>query len=90
MSPVSPVSPDVVRALVRQALEERLGIRPSAAVSSQPTRLAQQAHPAHPSLSVIAHGAESSDDIDLPLRKPCLIEPHRPCYNSGYCQKLGH
>lgn len=84
---MSSVSPDVVRALVREALEERLGIRPSAAAFSQPTMLA---HPAHPSLSVIAQGAECSDDIDLPLRKPCLIEPHRPCYNSGYCQKLGH
>ncbi len=84
MSPVSLVSPDVVRALVRQALEERLGTRPSAAASFHPAKLA------HPSLSVISDGPECTDDFDLPVRTPCLIEPHRPCYNSGYCRKLGH
>ena len=93
MSPVSFVSPDVVRALVRQALEEQLGIRPSAAASSQPARLDHLAHPAqlaHPSLSDFSDGPECTEDIDLPVRTPCLIEPHRPCYNSGYCRKLGH
>jgi hypothetical protein len=64
MSSAGPVSPNVVRALVRQALEERF--------------------------SVIAPGPECSEDMDFPIRKPCLIEPHRPCYNSGYCRKLGH
>ena len=25
-----------------------------------------------------------------PTRIPCVIEPGRPCTNSGYCKKLGH
>ena len=79
------VRADVVRALVRQALEERLGVRDAAAPSSSRTL-----HVAHASLSDIARGPECSEDIDFPIRKPCLIEPHRPCYNSGYCRKLGH
>jgi hypothetical protein len=83
MSAASPVSPDVVRALVRQALEERLGVDPSIAPS--PRTLS-----AHASFFVIASGPECSEDMDFPIRKPCLIEPHRPCYNSGYCRKLGH
>jgi hypothetical protein len=84
MSLAGPVSPDAVRALVRQALEERLGVHhPPVTVSSQTIA-------AHASFSVIAPGPECSEDMDFPVRKPCLIEPHRPCYNSGYCKKLGH
>ncbi|HEX9722685.1 MAG TPA: hypothetical protein VGC53_00195 [Vicinamibacteria bacterium] len=83
MSPANPVSPDVVRALVRQELEERLGVHPSVTPSSQTMS-------AHVSFSVVAPGPECSEDMDFPVRKPCLIEPHRPCYNSGYCRKLGY
>ncbi|MGH9463689.1 MAG: hypothetical protein ACRD1X_21005 [Vicinamibacteria bacterium] len=83
MSPASLVSPDVVRALVRQALEERLGVHLSVTPPSQTIS-------AHASFAVIAPGPECSEDMDFPVRKPCLIEPHRPCYNSGYCRKLGH
>lgn len=92
------VDPNMVRALVRQALEQRLGLGPTPRVLNHP-------HPGplpegegvsfsvHPSQLAIAEGPASSDcyeDMDLPLQKPCLIEPHRPCYNSGYCKKLGH
>ena len=81
---MSSVRPDVVRALVRQALEERLALRDSGVASPRHLDLA------HSSLSDIARGPEWSEDLDFPIRKACLIEPHRPCYNSGYCRKLGH
>ena len=81
---MSIVRPDVVRALVRQALEERLGTRPPVALG-EPLRSAW-----HPSQLGIAEGPECSEDFDFPIQRPCLIEPHRPCYNSGYCKKLGH
>jgi len=106
------VDPNTVRALVRQALEQKLGLGPTPRVLNHP-------HPAsgaidsgttcfdarspsegegvnfsvHPSQLAIAEGPALEDcyeDMDLPLQKPCLIEPHRPCYNSGYCRKLGH
>ena len=87
MSPAHTVSPDAVRALVRQALEERLGLRARTAHTPLSSKSI------HPSLSVIHIGpasTECSEDLDFPIQKPCLIEPHRPCYNSGYCRKLGH
>lgn len=72
------VDPEAVRALVRRALEERLTV-PSTEVS-----LVYASH------LDIALGPDCSEDLDLPQRKPCLIEPHRLCYNSGYCRKLGY
>ena len=30
------------------------------------------------------------DDPDAPIPKACVIEPDRPCTQSGYCKKLGH
>ena len=112
---MSSVDPNMVRALVRQALEKKLGLSPTPRVLNHP-------HPAsdsfdsgaasidarvlpegegvnlsvHPSHLAIGEGpalsaySEWHEDMDLPLQKPCLIEPHRPCYNSGYCKKLGH
>ncbi len=44
----------------------------------------------HAALLDIIEGPECTDDLDFPIRKPCLIEPDRPCYNSGYCKKLGY
>ena len=67
-----------VKALVRAELERRL-------------------HPVHPpsvglapALLEIFQASECSEDPDFPIRKPCVIEPDRPCTNSGYCKKLGY
>lgn len=38
----------------------------------------------------IYQGPECTEDPDYPIRKPCVIEPDRPCTNSGYCKKLGY
>lgn len=65
----------VVRALVREELLRRLSGAKSAI---------------HPALGEIFRGPECSEDPDFPVRRPCVIEPDRPCYNSGYCKKLGH
>ena len=97
---MSSVDPNRVRALVRQALEEKFGRHPTPA---SPLSLRERVgvrvvQPStglsvHPSQLAIGEGPASSDcheDMDLPTQKPCLIEPHRPCYNSGYCTKLGY
>ncbi len=65
-----------VRALVRAELEKRLDKPPPARV--------------HAALLEIYQGPETNEDLDSPTRKPCVIEPDRPCINSGYCTKLGH
>lgn len=65
-----------VRALVRAELQKRLGAPPQARV--------------HAALLEIYQGDECSEDLDAPTRKPCVIEPDRPCTNSGYCKKLGY
>ena len=44
----------------------------------------------HPALSEIVKEELCREDLDYPVRRPCLIEPDRPCYNSGYCKKLGY
>ena len=66
-----------VRQLVRRELEHRLGAAPS------------RIH-AHAALLEIYPGPECNEDLDFPTRKPCVIEPDRPCTNTGYCKKLGH
>jgi hypothetical protein len=70
---------ETVRALVREELQKRL---PVAAPDS------------HPALVVIVTREDESDtecsDPDLTVRRPCVIEPDRPCYNSGYCKRLGY
>ncbi len=65
-----------VRALVRAELEKRLNEPPPVLV--------------HAALLEIYQGPERIEDLDSPTRKPCIIEPDRPCTNSGYCKKLGH
>lgn len=65
----------VVRALVREELERRL---------------VRRSETGHPALGEILRGIECSEDHDFPIRRPCVIEPDRPCYNSGYCKKLGY
>ena len=65
----------LVRALVREELEKRL---------------ARHGESLHPALGEIFREGECSEDPDFPVRAPCVIEPDRPCYNSGYCKKLGY
>ena len=67
-----------VRALVRAELERRLHSSRSPSVG------------AGPALLEIYQDTECSEDPDFPIRKPCVIEPERPCTNSGYCKKLGY
>ena len=67
-----------VRELVRAELERRLH-------SKHPPSI----DPA-PALLEIYQGTECSEDPDFPIRNPCVIEPDRPCNNSGYCKKLGY
>jgi hypothetical protein len=85
------IDPDLVRKLVRQALEDELGLssteggeRPPTS-SSRTTEHAAQTHPSH--LDVIT---ECGGGGDFSPGKSCLIEPHRLCSNSGYCKKLGY
>jgi hypothetical protein len=94
-----PLDPDLVRALVRQALEEELGLASMATQKlddsfrfrhrGRPDRtkaagLPTRIHPSH--LEVVS---ECGGESDFSPRKSCLIEPHRLCCNSGYCKKLG-
>ncbi len=67
-----------VKALVRAELERRLH-----SVHPPSVGLA-------PALLEIYQDTECSEDPDFPIRKPCVIEPERPCTNSGYCKKLGY
>ena len=67
-----------VRALVRAELERRLHWTRSPSIG------------AAPALFEIYQDTECSEDPDFPIRKPCVIEPERPCTNSGYCKKLGY
>lgn len=69
---------DDVRRLVREELSKRL-----AAGGRSRAHL-------HSALLEIYHGPECSEDLDFPIRESCVIEPDRPCYNSGYCKRLGY
>jgi hypothetical protein len=71
------IDPELVRSVVRRVLAERFGGSARRPVSDA-------------SHWDIAPGPECSSDPDLPQHKPCLIEPHRLCYSSGYCRKLGY
>jgi hypothetical protein len=77
------IDPNRIRAMVRQALEEQLGLKRLEQRPPTPDRLL----PEHPSHLDIVSGC--SDDDELSGNQPCLIEPHRMCSNSGYCKKLG-
>lgn len=66
-----------VRSMVREELRRRL------------TPAASLANPALGEILVEASGL-CLEDHDLEPSRPCVIEPDRPCYNSGYCKKLGY
>jgi hypothetical protein len=67
-----------IRRLVREELMRRLA-------SAVPVRARFQS-----ALLEIDTGPECTEDLDFPVRRSCVIEPDRPCYNSGYCKKLGY
>lgn len=64
-----------VRALVRAELQKRLS--GASAVGS------------HPALIEVVVSEVCAEEETGP-RPPCIIEPDRPCYNSGYCKRLGY
>ncbi|MGH9332256.1 MAG: hypothetical protein ACRD21_00705 [Vicinamibacteria bacterium] len=45
-------------------------------------RLARPNRGEHPALLEIHREPE--------IARPCVIEPDRPCYHSGYCKRLGY
>jgi len=77
------IDPDVIRRLVRQTLEEKLGLNRPSLSEPNPTKPLNE-HPSH--LDVIS---DCASEDELPTSQPCLIEPHRMCSGSGYCKKLG-
>lgn len=79
------VERDRVKAIVREELARRLP-----QVSAEPSLRVRAERLTHPALIEIYVGEVCSDDLDLPSRPRCVIEPDRPCYNSGYCKRLGY
>ena len=84
MSSSAHVDRDRIRALVRAELEKRIGPTPGFAAGPKAT-----VHAAFGEI-LIEGPSESADEADWAPRRPCVIEPDRACYNSGYCKKLGH
>lgn len=66
---------DRVRGLVREELAKRLAPRES---------------PPHPALLVLHLPDDDPKELDGEASRPCVIEPDRPCYQSGYCKRLGY
>ena len=67
-----------LRALVREAIERHLALRPEGLEVQSPR---PSAHPSHVRLAL-----PSGSDGD----GPCLIEPRVGCNHCGYCQSYGH
>jgi hypothetical protein len=72
---------DRVRALVREELAKRLapGGSPEAHNDAR-----------HPALLVLRLPQDAGNELDAEVSRPCVIEPDRPCYQSGYCKRLGY
>jgi len=69
---------DRVRELVREELGKRLEPRES------------QTDVRHPALAVLHLPGDDPKELDAEAPRPCVIEPDRPCYQSGYCKRLGY
>ena len=69
---------DRVRELVREELAKRLAPR--------------EAHKnaRHPALLLVEVREERALELSPETPGPCVIEPDRPCYQSGYCKRLGY
>ena len=72
---------DRVRELVREELAKRLAPR-------EPHRPHHEAR--QPALLVIPLADDDPKDLRSEAPRPCVIEPDRPCYQSGYCKRLGY
>ena len=72
---------DRVRELVREELAKRLSPRES----HKPLKNAR-----HPALLVIPLADDDPQELLSEAPRPCVIEPDRPCYQSGYCKRLGY
>jgi hypothetical protein len=66
-----------IRELVREELSKRLAPEPSRG-------------PRHPALLVVELPTDDRVPLDAETPRPCVIEPDRPCYQSGYCRRLGY
>jgi hypothetical protein len=44
----------------------------------------------HPALLLMPIPEDRSMDLEPEAPRPCVIEPDRPCYQSGYCKRLGY
>ncbi len=66
---------DRVRELVKEELAKRL---------ASPREL----H--HPALLVFDLPEDNPKGLAAEAPRPCIIEPDRPCYQSGYCKRLGY
>ena len=77
------IDADAIRRLVRQTLEEKLGLNRPSLPEPSPTKPLLD-HPSH--LDVMS---DCAAEDELSKSQSCLIEPHRMCSNSGYCKKLG-
>jgi hypothetical protein len=44
----------------------------------------------HPALLLIHLPGDEPKDLEPDRAPPCVIEPDRPCYQSGYCRRLGY
>ena len=69
---------DRVRELVREELAKRLSPRET------------HENLRHAALLVIPLADDDPKDLLSEAPGPCVIEPDRPCYQSGYCKQLGY
>jgi hypothetical protein len=44
----------------------------------------------HPALLLIHLPGDEPKELEPDGARPCVIEPDRPCYQSGYCRRLGY
>jgi hypothetical protein len=75
------VERDRVRELVREELVARLA-PPEAAGPSGKSR--------HPALLILHLPDDDLGPLEAEAPRPCVIEPDRPCNQSGYCKRLGY
>jgi len=69
---------DRVRELVREELAKRLSPRET------------HENLRHAALIVLQLPDDDPKGLDAEAPRPCVIEPDRPCYQSGYCKRLGY
>ena len=75
---------DRVRELVKEELAKRLAPR-EPHKPHEPHKNAL-----HPALLVIPLADDDPKELLSEEPRPCVIEPDRPCYQSGYCKRLGY